>query len=348
LRTIDIPGSITDQALSVDVLDDGSVLVAGFASPGGWVAKLDSSGNPVPGFGTGGVFRDQFGAGPTDVAEPFDIQALPGGSILLAGDSFSGGSGQLFAARIGASGGLDPDFGSGGLFLANPTADSDAAFALATFEDRIVLAGLQGAGTTGGDTWLLRLRADGTLDQTFGQGGQTVRSAATGFDYAAGLALQPDGKPLVAGEADIPAPQLLVGRFTADLRCRGKLPTRLGSAGADVITGTAGPDVILGFGGRDRISGDGGIDTICAGNGDDSVNGGNGNDIVLAGAGMDLAIGGPGNDLLIGGAGGDRLLGGIGGDQLSGGLGADTLNGGNGRDRCTGGRGTDTEKSCER
>jgi uncharacterized delta-60 repeat protein len=56
------------------------------------------------------------------------------------------------------------------------------------------------AGTSNGDFALVRFNADGTVDATFGVGGKVITNFAAG-DVVAGLALQADGKIVVAGTA---------------------------------------------------------------------------------------------------------------------------------------------------
>lgn len=116
----------------------------------------------------------------------------------------------------------------------------------------------------------------------------------------------------------------------------GLVPTIVGTAGDDLLTGTPGPDVIFGGGGVDRIAGVGGDDVICGGDGNDFLSGGDGNDTLYGDAG---------NDQLSGGAGTDTLFGSAGTDQLAGGDGVDQLNGGVDTDSCAAGGG-DTLTAC--
>ncbi len=122
------------------------------------------------------------------------------------------------------------------------------------------------------------------------------------------------------------------------LACNGLTPTKVGTAGNNVLLGTAGNDVILGLGGNDVIIGGNGNDTICGGNGRDALSGGSGNDRLLGEADNDALAGGNDTDTLDGGTGRDALVGNSGNDALDGG--AQT-------DACIGGAGTDTALNCE-
>jgi len=98
-------------------------------------------------------------------------------------------------------------------------------------------------------------------------------------------------------------------------RCDGLVPTKVGTAAADLLIGTPRPDVVYAGAGDDLIILGDGNDVACAGPGADVVRGDDGNDL-LFGAG--------GDDLLIGRAGADILIGGPGNDEGRGGTGADT------------------------
>jgi uncharacterized delta-60 repeat protein len=328
VRELDVPGTTSEAADAVKVLGDGTILVGGSAgSLGAFLGELDVEGKPVAGFGSGGTTTFDLGTNPTPSGSVESLQVLPDGRILAAGGASSGpgGNRQLVVARFTADGKLDPTFAGGGIFRSDPTSGGDEATALVVQPDgKIVVAGLRGQMNMDelGDTYLLRLTADGQLDPGFGAGGETVASASPFADQANGLALQGDGRPVIAGFADgIGGHQLLVGRFTVDQpvtatetkkdetaptgRCGGRKATRIGTSKADRIVGTKGADVIVGLKGNDRIKGRGGNDLICAGAGNDVVSGGGGQDRLLGGAGKDRILGGPGRDICIGGGGRD-------------------------------------------
>jgi len=142
--------------------------------------------------------------------------------------------------------------------------------------------------------------------------------------------------------------------------CRGRVPTIMGTNGADNIVGTNGDDVIQALNGNDVIDGLGGNDIICGNGGNDDIKSASGNNILMGDWGDDIMTGGSGSDRLeswsgindlIGGAGFDTLYSGSGADVSSGGTGNDyiwsgagddVLNGGDGQDVLNGGDGNDT------
>ena len=172
-------------------------------SLGGFAAvRYLAGGGLDPSFGGGGTvftaFSDTFGSGANAVAPQ------PDGKLVLAGfarhperahDGFA-------VVRYLQDGRLDPTFaGSGGVITAvdpqSGAGHNDIGRAVAVDPQGRILV----AGETGGafkDLALVRYLADGSLDPAFGDGGGVVTDLG-GDDRAQALALQPDGKILVAG-----------------------------------------------------------------------------------------------------------------------------------------------------
>jgi uncharacterized delta-60 repeat protein len=356
IREVDVPGSSSEQAYTVAVLDDGSIVIGGFSGGGAFLAKLQENGQPDLNFGSAGIAVHDLGTQAEPSGEIYDLAVLPDGRIVAAGASGAGSNDQqAVVARFTPSGDLDPTFGSGGVFRTNPTAGYDEPYALEVLADgRILAAGIRGQGAgegLDGDTWILRLTADGQLDQSFGAGGESVLPASTQYDAALGMAVQPDGKAVIAGEAESSgASQLFVARFNSDeavpisavarQKCKGRRATIVGTRRNDVLAGTGRADIIVALGGNDKVRSRGGNDLVCGGPGAEVIKTGKGRDTALGQAGRDIMTGGTGRDLLVGGNGGDRLFGGAGRDKLLAGPGNDRLVGSKGkRDVCNGGAG---------
>jgi uncharacterized delta-60 repeat protein len=318
VREIEIPGSLTEQAYAVAVMGNGTIVVGGATERGAFVAELDDKGNLVSGFGKGGIAVENLGTAPFPSGLITDLKVLPDGSIVASGTALASNEDEEGAvARFTADGQLDPSFAAGGVRRANPTGQDDALEALEIDKaGRIVATGVRGYGNSLGDTWLLRLAPDGSPDPAFGSGGETDANAVPGSEYVTGLALQPDGRAVISGDAIDGTNKLMVGRFTADpepikvslvaTRCAGRKATIVGTGGADKLKGTRRADVIAGLGGADRIRGLAGNDVVCGGPGKDTINGGPGKDTLLGEAGKDKLLGGPGKkDLCNGGPGRD-------------------------------------------
>src|SRR5581483_6487115 len=104
-----------------------------------------------------------------------------------------------------AAGALDPTFGNRGKVLTdfgNGNDSNEFAYAVATQSDgKIVAAGYRcfGNSAEGADMLVVRYNTDGTLDSTFGRGGEVTTDFGL-TDIAQGVVIQPDGKIVVAGQ----------------------------------------------------------------------------------------------------------------------------------------------------
>ena len=217
-RVILSPG-IESYAAAAALQPDGKVLLAGLVDdrepppppppapyavriPSGdfLAVRLNADGTPDSSFGTGGAVRTPIDLvnGGYDVARA--VATGPGGTIVLAGDAGTAqGSLDLAFARYTPSGTLDPSFSGDGIQTVDVgTFDSIAGVAVQS-DGKVVAAGRGGAGFT-----VVRLRADGSLDPTFGSGGivdTPIRDPST-RDEASAIAVLGDGRILVAGTAD--------------------------------------------------------------------------------------------------------------------------------------------------
>jgi uncharacterized delta-60 repeat protein len=158
----------------------------------------------------------------------------PDGKIVIGGYTSSAtplASPAFALARLRTDGTLDPQFGSGGLAQTDLGGD-DWIFALALQPDGKILA----AGVTGSpashDFALVRYNANGSLDTAFGTGGKVRTDFSGREDRPAAVAVQKDGKILVAGlssptSAPNSPPQMALARYTS----AGKLDTTFGTGG---------------------------------------------------------------------------------------------------------------------
>ncbi len=139
----------------------------------------------------------------TDFAGGFDagwaVAVQADGKIVVAGSadqSAAPGSEIDFAlARYNADGSLDSSFGNGGKQTTDFAGGDDAGRAVAVQADGKIVV----VGTSGGDFALARYNADGSLDRSFGNGGKQTTDFAGGGDAGHGVAVQADGKIVVAG-----------------------------------------------------------------------------------------------------------------------------------------------------
>jgi uncharacterized delta-60 repeat protein len=135
------------------------------------------------------------------------------------------------------AGDLDQTFGNGGLVTTDLNSGYDWAYAVAPQPDgKVVAAGR--TGISGFDFAVVRYNSDGSLDTSFGSGGQVVTDLGSGDDYAQGVVIQPDGKIVVAGYTGTGlAHDFAVVRYNSD----GTLDTSFGTGG-QVVTDFGGND----------------------------------------------------------------------------------------------------------
>jgi uncharacterized delta-60 repeat protein len=155
-----------------------------------------AAGDLDPSFGNGGKVVTDLGANERALATAIQSD----GKIVVAGQDIDGRAYRDFlVVRYGADGSLDPSFGAGGHVRTDFEGSDWAEGVLIQPDGKIVAAGY-----AGGRFGVARYNADGSLDGSFGEGGK-VRTAVGpgGASSAAAVALQADGKIVVAGEASI-------------------------------------------------------------------------------------------------------------------------------------------------
>ena len=188
-----------DVVWDVAVQADGKIVAAG-----------SSSGNrhfALARFEAGGALDPTFGGGDGKVVTPLTskpdfihaIAIQTDQKIVVAGRA-GGSSGRYALARYDVDGSLDATFGGDGKVMTNLTSNWDHAWGLAIQPDgKIVAAGA--SGSAGGAFSVLRYHPNGSLDTSFSGDGKVITNFTTGDDWAWDVALQADGRLVVAGVA---------------------------------------------------------------------------------------------------------------------------------------------------
>jgi uncharacterized delta-60 repeat protein len=185
------------RANGMAIQPDGKIVVAGSidrASESRFaLVRYRRNGALDPSFGSKGAVETSFGS----QAQAAAIALQPGGKIVVAGSAGS----EIALARYQRNGSLDTSFGAGGKVTTSLGAGRMAvALSVAIQDDgRIVVAGSDIGGLSEASFALVRYDADGSPDESFGEGGR-VRTAFVGEGaIAGGVVVQPDGRILVAG-----------------------------------------------------------------------------------------------------------------------------------------------------
>ena len=194
-----------DDAFSILIQPDGKIVAVGSANDSATfydfaAARYLSNGTIDTSFGVGGRVRTDFGDQNFDRARSAALQ--PDGRIVAAGFAISHGGGvQNFAvARYTSNGVLDTTFsGDGRTQIDFGNCCQSATKVLLQSDGKIIAVGGSN-GESGDDDFLLaRLSARGSLDNTFGVGGEVRTSFGDLNGGANGAALQADGKIVAVG-----------------------------------------------------------------------------------------------------------------------------------------------------
>lgn len=199
-------GARTEMANAVAIQADGKIVVGGQTDvgvpPAGSdydfaLVRYNTDGSLDNTFGNGGIVVTSFG-GDADRITAIQIQA--DGRIVVGGDTTAAATGVDFAlARYHANGTLDATFGNGGRVItairSGQSRDSIASLAFQTVggAGRIVAVGGEG------DFVVARYRLDGSLDNTFGNGGTISGLFNATIGAARALAFTTDNRIVVAG-----------------------------------------------------------------------------------------------------------------------------------------------------
>lgn len=202
--TTDFDG-FNDDAFSILIQSDGKIVAVGSAkNPANFydfaLARYLANGSIDTTFGTAGTVRTDFGDHNFDQARSAVLQA--DGKIVAAGFAIShnGGVENFAVARYGSNGALDASFSSNGITQIDfGSCCQSANRVLLQADGKIVTVGYPNTESSDSDFALARLNTDGSLDPTFGIGGEVRTSFGDLNGGANGAVLQPDGKILAVG-----------------------------------------------------------------------------------------------------------------------------------------------------
>jgi uncharacterized delta-60 repeat protein len=244
------PTDYVDNGNGVVIQPDGKIVVAGertyslgYQDHDTLLLRLNSNGTLDPTFGVGGAaFYDI----PNENDLGYSVALQPDGKIVMTGTHQSGGAQtDLLILRYNSNGVLDTTFGSSGVVLYGTTNVRDAGHVVTVQPDGKILV----VGNSYNDTVqpqeneavLLRYNNNGTLDSSFGSGGVVIYNDSWNISpmFAGtrlGLALQPDGKIVVAGTSAQPPFLAFVLLYNDD----GTFFSGFGSAGVVTFSSPGG------------------------------------------------------------------------------------------------------------
>jgi uncharacterized delta-60 repeat protein len=231
---------LSNSAYAVAVVG-GKTLVAG--------SLVDANGNAdfvLARYNADGTLDTTFGPNhlgyvTTDFNSAYDdaygMAVQADGRIVLAGHTrTAGGFYDFAAARYNADGTLDTTFGAAhtGKVVVDFSADFDQATAVVVQSDgKILLTGMATVGFNANFA-MVRLNANGSLDSAFGSGGKVTTELADAYAESSAVALQADGKILLAGYAN----SFMTGMSDAAVvryNANGSVDSSFGSGGVRLI-----------------------------------------------------------------------------------------------------------------
>lgn len=191
-------GAIVLSGYSGDLVED--MAVARFTSSGVLDVSFDGDG-----FITLPLSPDQ------DIAQ--DVLVQPDGMILLSVSLYNVDDYDFGLVRLEPDGSFDTTFDGDGILITTWVPGYDSPSTLALQPDGKILQ----AGTVEGEFAVARYTTGGAVDASFGTGGLATAYLSGDWDYANALALAPDGRIVVLGDAATGDGDLGVVRFLNDI-----------------------------------------------------------------------------------------------------------------------------------
>ena len=242
-------GFVIDKGGYAAVLEsDGRIVVAGYTTGPSYgsigdfrLNRLMPDGSADASFGTGGEAVTAVEAAYPDAAFAL-VRTLDGKYAAGGFGTYQGLVDRFAVVRYLPNGKRDASWGAAAVARASPGNSDDQMFGVAIQPDGMVLGVGQtfNAGNASYDLALARFLPSGLPDPTFGAGGRVVTALSPYNEAALAVAVQPDGKIVVAGYtygSGAGTADFLVVRCLAD----GSLDTSFGGAGS-VLIDFAGSD----------------------------------------------------------------------------------------------------------
>jgi uncharacterized delta-60 repeat protein len=213
-------------ATSIAVQPDGKLVLAGGGTTDFALARYNGDGTLDSSFGANGKIT-------TEVLhhynEAFAIAIQTDGKIVAAGGAGDFSTSDGFAlVRYNSDGSLDSSFGNRGKVTTAFDGSESEAYAIAIQSDGMIVAGGYVEGMPSHFA-LARYNPNGKLDKSFGVGGKVTTSFSNFGVKASSMAIQPDGKIVLAGYAGAQDGRIdfALARYNSD----GSLDSTFGASG---------------------------------------------------------------------------------------------------------------------
>jgi len=243
----DIGTNTSDNATSIQIKNDGKILVAGYTNSFNsdfLLVQYLASGTLDTGFGFNGKVISDLGTSSKDMVYDFTLQSDE--KIMLIGSSDMIGSSDFALIRYDAQGLPDTSFGVNARVMTDigtGSADTLSSIKLQT-DGKIILGGYSNTNINGNyDFALMRYNTSGSIDTTFGSNGKiTTDLNSNSSDYITNLEIQNDGKIVAAGYSTMTNTShvslvryLDTGVLDASFGVNGKINTEINSQSIDKV-----------------------------------------------------------------------------------------------------------------
>lgn len=229
---------------------DGKIILAGtgiVTVANGYdfcVARYNTDGTLDESFGTNGKANFEItnynNSLKRDYATGLVLQS--DGKIIISGycpdGNFSSADNEFAVIRLNSNGTLDTNYATNGILRFGFGSAHAEAHALAIQPDnKIIVAGYSITTSSNYDFAIARVNTDGTLDTDFSNDGKTVINLDE-YDKANTIAIQSDGKIIVAGDADGQLGLIRLtefGNLDSTFGTNGKLITNIEGGGEEIL-----------------------------------------------------------------------------------------------------------------
>jgi len=246
-----------DAYIGAAIQRDGKIVVSGgingATDSDAVVLRYTSAGTPDINFGVNGVAAYDGGNG-DDCGRLLALQE--DGRIVVTGYTHNGTTADVLIMRYNSDGTRDRTFGIDGVVTYDSGGRDDYGRAVGIQTDGKIVVAARSTGDPTSVALLLRYNEDGTPDPAFGTNGTVTYEGGYGNDGFRGVAIQADGKIVVAGYTKTSVDfDVLTMRYHID----GNVDRRFGTDGIAVYDGGHGDDgahgVVLQTDGKIVVSG---------------------------------------------------------------------------------------------
>lgn len=189
-----------EVAATMELLDDGRILIAGYSDDNFAMAMVNPDGSMDESFGNYGWVVTPFGtlwSYGRGIGIQEDGKIVLGGMVMNPGNYY-----EMGVVRYETDGSIDMSFGENGRLVFGIGTSNDFLERVRIQEDgKILLGGHTYSGTNPlkYDMAAVRLNTDGSFDDSFGENGISTAKVVSQENYVSDMLIQDDGKIILAG-----------------------------------------------------------------------------------------------------------------------------------------------------